>query len=213
MLLFKSLFIVALAATVPAAASAVTFRGEFWDTTASINTIDEALAYIDVNSVDATFRSTAIDNPNGSCNVQSSRNTLASFLGNDAATLSGFGSAHVEGTLLRFTGFLDLLPGKQKFVVGSDDGFRLIIGETELGRANARGFTNSSFDLDAGSGRTAFELVYFERAGDAGVRFSIDGALAAPAVVPLPAALPMLLAGVGALDIVSSRRRKAARAA
>jgi hypothetical protein len=112
---------------------------------------------------------------------------------------------------MRLTGFINLLAGTQTFSVGSDDGFRLTIGGTQISTANNRGFATTNTVVDAGFGVTAVELIYYENSGNTGVNFSIDGALAqavgAPAPVPLPAALPLMLLGLGALGAAARRRK------
>lgn len=205
----------AFVALAPAAVSASTFAGEFYDAPGTFATIDAAIAFVDANDPTATFRSTAIDYPNGPANTVPSTNaggttTLGDFLGVDAGTIVGDAGANLGGSVFVFTGLLDLSAGTQTFSVGSDDGFSLTIdGDLIAQQVTPRPFGITSADADAGSGLTPFELVYFENAGVTGVEFSIDGVIVTPAVVPLPAGLPLLLTGLGAFAI-ARRKRKAA---
>lgn len=205
---------IALAATaaLAAPAAAATFDGEFWDET-SVGSLNDAIGVIGSRAADATFASTAIDYPNGARNNTPSSGTLGNFLGTDAASLSGEAGTTLTGSIFRFTGFLDLLAGVQTFSVASDDGFRLTIGGVEIGSAGRRPFRTSTFDVDAGEGVTAFELIFFEDGGLTGVEFFVDGALAAPvdapAPVPLPAGLPLMLGALGLAGVVARRRAAA----
>ena len=192
---------------VPAAGTAATFTGEFWNASSSFGNINQAITYTQNNAISATFTSSAIDYPNGGTNNTSSNTTLASFLGADAASLVGDGSATITTSVFRFSGFLDLLPGVQQFVVGSDDGYRLNInGSLVSERSAPRGFRNTTVNTIGGEGRATFELFYFENFGRTGVEFFIDGQLAAPAAVPLPASLALLLVGLGGLGLIKRRR-------
>lgn len=197
-----------------AATSTTTFNGEFWDASAALFSIGDALAVIDAGSATGTFDSTAIDYPNGAADVISNSTSLSTFLGVDAASLVGTDATSLTRSVFRFTGFLDLAAGDQLFSVGSDDGFRLTIDGVEISAASNRSFSFSDATTDAGTGITAFELIYWENAVVTGVEFYVDGALAVaagapPATVPLPAGFPLALLGLGALGLVTRRGRAA----
>lgn len=207
-------------ALLPAVASAATFKGEFWDATASIANMGQADDVISAGAATATFLSTGIDYPQGSQDSISDSTHLVDYLGADGASLSGAQTATLGQSVFRFTGFLNLLAGVQKFAVGSDDGFRLSIGGNVISSfQGGRAFGTTTVMTDAGEGRTAFELIYYENGGDTGVRFRIDDVLAQPAAdineantvaaVPLPAGLPLVLIGLGALGLVSRKRAAA----
>lgn len=193
-------------------ASAMTIQGEFWSAGQTLNSIDDALSVIDSSTgPDATFQSSGIDYINGSQNTTASTTTLSTFLGSDAASLSGLGDTPITQSVFRFTGFVDLMAGAQAFQVGSDDGFLLTVGGQEIGRSNNRRFGTSTFNVDAGTGPTAFSLVFYENIRNTGVNFSIDGNVVqgvdAPAPVPLPAGLPLMAAALGLMAFL---RRRAA---
>lgn len=180
--------------------SAATFSGEFWDASGSLGTIAQAQAVIDGGAPDATFESTAIDYPNGATATVGDSTALSVFLGADAATLTGGGSSTLTYSVFRFTGYLDLAAGANSFSVGSDDGFTLTVGAYSLSYNGNRSFGTTSGSNDAGTGSTPFELIYWENGGVTGVEFYVDGALAAPSEgpgnIPLPASLPLLVAGL-----------------
>ena len=196
---FKTIIAATALAVLPGlAAAAPVFFGEVYESDSRIGSIDAALSIIDANAPDATFRSTGIDYPNGEIDKVSSKTSIAAFLGVDGATLSAAVGA-VKTTVFRFTGFIELAKGVQTFSLRSDDGFRLTIDDNLIGKANLRGFSESKFELDAGSGVVPFEIVFFENGGVTGIEFEIDGAIAAPAPspVPLPAGGLLLLTALG----------------
>lgn len=187
--------------------SAATFTGEFWNANAGFNSINQAIAFTQNNAVTATFESTGIDYPNGGTNNVSSTSTLASFLGADAASIVGNGNATVETSVFRFTGFVDLEPGTQQFIVGSDDGFRLTINNTLVSQqSRPRGFGNTTRNRNPGSGIVPFELFFYENFGNTGLEVFIDGQIAQASPVPIPAGLPLLLSAFAALGLLKWRR-------
>jgi hypothetical protein len=191
-------------------ASAATFNGEFWDADVNLGNLGSADAIIAAGPATATFQSTGINYTSSTGGSVSSGSTLNTFLGADAASLSGSGTSTLTRSVFRFTGLLNLAAGPQQFSVGSDDGFRLTIGGVEIATAGNRGFATTSATRDLGAGLSAFELIFYENGGSTGVNFSINGALAAPAAIPLPASLPLMLLGLGALGAAMRRRKTAA---
>ena len=194
----------------PNGATAATFFGEFWDASTSVSNLNAANAVIAAGGPTATFQSSAIDYPQGNVNNTRSSTTLAQYLGGDAASIIGPSSMSITRSVFRFTGFLDLTSGNQLFQVGSDDGFRLTVGGNLVAQhTNSRGFRFTSATSNPGAGRTPFELIYFENRGRTGVEFFVDGALAAPAPVPLPGAFALLLAGLAAFGFARPLRQAA----
>lgn len=208
----KFLFVAAVAALSAGSAAASTIKAQFWNADRSFSTVDQAIAYADANAVTATFESTVLNYPNQGNNVSSRNTTLADFLGPDAASLSGAGNTNLTTSVFRFEATLDLAPGAYKITVGSDDGYRLFFdGALVSERVRPRGFRDTvRLDVNV-DGPTEFELYYYENFGRTGVTFSIndvvvDSNIIAP--IPIPASLPLLLAGIGAFGI-ARRRAKA----
>jgi len=186
---------------------AATFQGEFYATPQPYGSIDAAIAAITGQTPTATFTSTTIDYPNGSTNVQFSNQTLAQFLGADAASIVGNPNEQITTSVFRFTGFVDLIPGQQSFALGSDDGYRLTLNNTVVSeQSRPRAFRFTTIGADVGSGTVPFELVFYENFGRTGVEFFIDNQLVEPSAIPLPATASLSLLGFAAL--FGLRRRK-----
>lgn len=218
--MFKGAIIAAAMAMLPVAGQAASYIGEFWNSPSGFSTIDAAISFADSNTATGKFVSTTIDYPNGSTRSFSDRNTMAAFLGVDAASFTGTTPSSLETSVFRISGTFMPGEGVKKYSVGSDDGFALEIGGTEIARhSRPRGFGYTNAYFDAGSGPVDFVLTYYENYGNTGLHFKIDhvtvtDAIAyapsnAPAAVPLPAALPLMMAGLGVLGIAG--RRRAAR--
>lgn len=190
-----------------ASASTVQFEGEFWDASSGVGSLSTALSVM-TNPATATFDSTAIDYPNGAGGSISDSTTLSAFLGADAGSLSGAAGSTLGGSVFRFTGFLDLGAGGHMFTVGSDDGFQLSLGGSVLSSFGGLRAYDETSAFSGLSGVQAFELIYFENAGDTGVTFNIDGELAQAALpaVPLPASGLLLLGAVGGFGALRRKR-------
>ncbi len=199
-----------IAALFLAAPAQATTIGYFHDSASSFRDVDAAIAFARGLTADATFTSSAIDYPAGA-DTLSSNKTLAAFLGADAASIDRNAELELTTSVAVFRGWLDLASGPLKFSVGSDDGFALFVGGTELSRfSNPRAFKTTDVMADLGAGRTPFELIYYENFGNTGVRFAIDGTIvtgvAPPAAIPLPATAPLVLLGLGAVFLLRRRR-------
>lgn len=152
---------------------------------------------------DATFTSAAIGY--GAQSISD----LGTFLGSDAASLSGGASTSFLGTILTFSGTINLLAGNNAFEVFSDDGFLLYINNVLVGNFDGlRPPSSSTFDVDGGAGgNAAFSLIYYEGSQVlAALDVKVNGKILAP--VPLPAGGLLLLGAIG--GIAALRRRKAA---
>lgn len=213
----KALVAAAMTAGMAVSAQAAVINGEFWQVESDNPILDEqgvnnhlshileADSIIASGAPIATFHSTGIDYPAGATGSISSGTSLSNFLGGttgDGGSIVGTDASDLLLSVFRFTGFVDLTAGAHTFDLGSDDGFRLTIGGTQVAiQATERGFGTTSVNADLGAGVQAFELIYFEDDGNTGIEFKIDGSVvtgvAAP--VPLPAAGWMLIAGVGGL--------------
>ncbi len=193
-------------------ASAATIHAEFWDASRSFSTVDQAIAYTKSNAVTATFESTAIDYPNRGVSVRSGRTSLADFIGTDAATILGNGSARLGTSVFKFSGRLDLVAGEYEISVGSDDGFRLFFNGINVAeQVRPRPFRLTTLPVTV-TGTSDFELYYYENFGNTGVEFRIDGGIVDTtflAPIPLPASFPLLVLALGGLGLVARRRNKA----
>jgi hypothetical protein len=210
MSIFK-IAIVALIGILPGLAQAATFRGEFWDATVAIPNMGVADSIIAGGAPTSTFTSTLIDYPRGAATTSSSGVTLATFLGPDAASIVGPSNRTLTRSVFRWTGFINLGAGNRTFTVRSDDGFRLRIGGILVSEQfNQRGFGATNATVNLGAGIKSVELIFFENAGNTGIDFLINNVLAAPVnappPVPVPATLPLLLAGLGGLGLMARRR-------
>lgn len=209
----------ALLTFLPFSAQAASFVGQFWDSPTGFRNVDQALAFADNNAATGTFTSTTIDYPNGSRGSMSDYTTITNFLGVDGLSYSGAVPSNLTTSVIRISGTFLPGAGTKTFSVGSDDGFALEVGGTEISRySNPRGFRYTNVSHDAGAGPIDFVLTYYENYGHTGLHFKIDGqtvtdAIAAPtnapAPVPVPAALPLLAGALGALGIARRRRNKA----
>lgn len=199
---------VVVCVTVASPATAATFQGEFWSVNSPQANINDAVQVINGSAPTATFLSTAIDYPNGNVDTTLSFVSLNAFLGADAGSIVGDGTAPITTSVFRFTGFLDLMPGQQTFALGSDDGYRLTIGGNVVSQQNSpRSFRFTTLNNDLGAGVEPFELIFYENFGRTGVEFFIDNALAVPSAVPLPGAFMLALSSVSVLALMGWRRR------
>lgn len=214
---FASIATAALLTFLPFSAQAASFVGQFWDSPTGFGTVDQAIAYADNNAVTGTFTSTTIDYPNGSTGSMSDYTSITTFLGVDGLSYSGVVPSNLKTSVIRISGTFVPGAGSKTYSVGSDDGFALTVGGTEISRySNPRGFRYTNVNHDAGSGPVDFVLTYYENYGYTGLHFKIDGqtvtnAIAAPsstpAPVPVPAALPLLAGALGALGIARRRAK------
>ncbi|MEO1614560.1 MAG: PEP-CTERM sorting domain-containing protein [Planctomycetota bacterium] len=221
--------------------SAANCRAEFvgltgtWHRDASfgtLNTIDDALNAVDGRIGDARFGVIDIDYPAGSVNTVSTGSTsLVDFLGTNAygiqarsgMSLTDSLYSQLTNSVFVFSGTLDVDETHDNdtsdsgidvtFRVGSDDGFRLMIGTQVLGSHNVRGFQNTDLDFEfSTAGQYDFELVYFERAGNTGVDLDwrAGGGSTFESIsisaIPEPSSLAML--GLVSAGLVSRRRRR-----
>lgn len=199
---------IAAAVALPSTGSAATITGEVFSGIGPFSSVQAAENAINASTATATFVSTGINYPAGG-NVINSATTLAGFLGPDAGTIVGDGTAPITQTVFRFTGLIELEPGAQTFSVGSDDGFRLTVNGVRVAEhSGPRGFSTNTAVADPGSGFVPFELLFYENFGNSGVRATIDGAVIVAASIPLPAGLPLILAALLGLGLVGGKRRR-----
>ncbi|MEM8790011.1 MAG: VPLPA-CTERM sorting domain-containing protein [Pseudomonadota bacterium] len=183
--------------------------GEYYDSSSSLNSIAGARAVISASGSTPTaeFDAFAIDYPAGAEDI-SSGTVLSAFLGPNGSITSGSDNALATSVIL-INGTLDLAPGTYSFSVGSDDGFELSFGGSVISSFDAnRAFntTTQSVTIEAGDNQD-FELLFWENLGFTGLLFEIDGNVVdqSIAAVPLPAGLPLLLAGIGGIALFRRR--------
>ena len=108
--------------------------------------------------------------------------SVASFLGENGAVVTGDANMAMDTVGLVLDGFVYLTPGVHRIEVTSDDGFRLEIGGEEVIQyAGLRSAETSSTIVDAGEGGLfAMNLAYFENGGGQVLKMKIDGEVVGP---------------------------------
>lgn len=191
---------------------ASTIQASFWDVDAPFFDLQDAVDFAGNNNADATFNSQEIDYPHFSGLAIASFLTLADFVGPlEAPSIIGDGTPTLDNSIFRFSGILNLAPGTYNFDVTTDDGFILRLGNTLVSQQDpGTGLTTTTVS-ESVTGPTAFELYYVENRGRAGITFSVDGTPVDESVViapvPLPASMPLALAGLGIFGVGALRRR------
>lgn len=221
-------------------ASASTLKGEYWDVVAisfdPVNNLarnplttpsgsgvisnqtgsflDSVDAIVAGRDADYLFESTGINYEA----VNRIRNvSVASFLGSDGSTLTGGADNSVLGTILRLTGFVRLSAGANLFNIRSDDGYRLVVDGIVAGEFDGlrppNGRVTNDIVSSASERVVPFQLLYFEaQTRQAQLVASLNGAIITGEVapIPLPAGLPLILAGIAVFGGVRLRQRRAA---
>lgn len=192
------------------AAVLVGVTGEFYDFSGPVTSVTDAETMIAASSgPDATWTVSGIDYPNGAASNVNDATLLSSFLGADSATLSA-DFTNLSTSAMRFVGQILLDGSETSFEVGSDDGFVLRIGGSEISRFETQRSFSTTFAANPLSpGLYTFELIYFENGGDTGIEFGVDGNIVAAgaAPVPLPGAAFFMITGLAG---VFSRYRQRA---
>ncbi|MEM9046354.1 MAG: VPLPA-CTERM sorting domain-containing protein [Pseudomonadota bacterium] len=204
LLVMATAFAAVLSVGLPAKAA---FLGSQYDPAGvgNINSLNQAKMIVEdfVGPPTSRFRATRLDFPENSNNISSSV-SLSTFLGSNGTLLSGADSV-MQTTVTMITGILNLDPGTYTFSVGSDDGYELLFGNQLVSqRTTNRGFQtdNTQVTVQAGDNQF-FQLLYWENLGQTGLRFSINGVVVDQNFtdVPLPAGLPLMLAGLGMIAV------------
>jgi hypothetical protein len=121
-------------------------------------------------------------------------------------TIAGIGDNPLLGTILRLTAIVNVETGDE-FSVRSDDGYSVEIGDGALIENDGLQAPKTTGHMYAGtSGLQNFEMIWFESQRTQAA-LKVDG-LDFVAPVPLPAGLPLLLAGVAGLGLIARRKRK-----
>lgn len=120
---------------------------------------------------DATFIASEL-----SFAAQKSGTTVAEFMGEDAASLSGDGSLEMGPSTLTFSGFIYIPPGVHQISVVSDDGFDLNIGGVDFSVfENGRATDETARVADFEGGLYEVDLLYFDAGGSMSLLLEIDG--------------------------------------
>ncbi|MEM7723197.1 MAG: LamG-like jellyroll fold domain-containing protein [Pseudomonadota bacterium] len=103
--------------------------------------------------------------------------TVAEFLGDDAATLTGDGTAYEMGpSAVTLTGYVFIPAGVHEIKVVSDDGFALSLGgEAFSSHEGTRPAEGTARVAEFEGGLYAFDLLYFDASGSMSLSVEIDG--------------------------------------
>ncbi len=140
-------------------------------------TVAKAWQRVESSEADATFTATELDYPQGG---GSNEGTTGDWLGQDTGSLDGDPSVNFSYTAVHIEGWIYIPEGTHDFSIKSDDGFQLKIGGEELATFDGtRGFAETAVQGTYEEGLYAFDLVYFEHTGSAGLEIAssfTDGA-------------------------------------
>lgn len=159
-----------------------------------------------VFSIDSAALAAGYEN-GGMTGVAGDSQTISSFFGLPAWNFGFVGNNSMLGTIVRLTGVV-AFAGNQDFSVRSDDGYQVTIGGTTYAEvAGLQAPTLTSHAYTGGATPSAlFEMVWFETQLTQAA-LQVQNLDFVP--VPLPAGLPLLLGGLGAMGALRLRRKAA----
>ncbi|MGI9394301.1 MAG: calcium-binding protein, partial [Boseongicola sp.] len=120
---------------------------------------------------DATFVTTEFG-----YGAKNSDTSIAEFLGEDGASVSGDGNLEMGPSALTFTGYIYIPPGVHEISVTSDDGFDLNIGGVDFSEfASGRSTDSTGRVADFEGGLYEFDLLYFDSGSRMSLSVEVDG--------------------------------------
>ena len=119
----------------------------------------------------ATFTSTEVH-----YKANKSDTTIAQFLAQDGASVTGNGDAEMGPSALTLTGYIYIPPGVHEIAVTSDDGFALVIGGVDFSEyASNRSADETARVADFEGGLYKLDLLYWDAGGSMRLTLEIDG--------------------------------------
>lgn len=102
--------------------------------------------------------------------------TIAEFIGNDAASLTGNGDAEMGPSAMTFEGYIYIPAGVHEIAIVSDDGFELQIGGVDFSEfTGGRASDETARVADFEGGLYKLDLLYFDGGGGMALGLQIDG--------------------------------------
>lgn len=161
------------------------------------NPVSDAVIHVDATSLASGFAASGMV---GDGSIGDT--TLNDFFQTNLAVI---GDNPLLGTIVRLSGQVSVTSGED-FVIRSDDGYSIVIGDAAMIENDGlQGPSNTSHTYTGTSGIQNFEMIWFDsQRTEAALK--VDG-LDFVQPVPLPAGLPLLLAGIGGLGFLARRKR------
>ena len=211
--------------------------GYYYGNKTGVTTIAAADTYISGHAPLATFVASSVIYPQGGGESYSDTNTLTSFLGTDASSLTNsatVGSNTLDGQLMEFSGYIhitsdmdtDATTAGIQITLGtiSDDGSYIRIGsQTVVDDSGVHAAKSASSALTfASAGYYPIDVRYYEQGGQTGVELdatyaggaSKGSSIVAPNAIlnqaaPEPTALALLGVALPTAGFLRRRRRQA----
>ncbi|MEM7670637.1 MAG: hypothetical protein AAF317_16130, partial [Pseudomonadota bacterium] len=137
----------------------------------SIHKISVLESVIEANEPDATFTASEL-----SYGSRDNDTTIAEFLEDDAASISGNGALEMGPSGMSFKGFVFIPEGTHEIAIASDDGFRLKLGGVDFTEfSGPRATAETARVAEFEGGLYEVDLLYFDAGGGMSLNFKIDG--------------------------------------